>query len=81
MFILGGGLTPAGQTIYKVIKKVFKGYFFDLFDDYIITELIETNGSPKDPTRQLFTTWIVKAWDMISPDLVRKLWTACGYLA
>jgi len=31
------------------------------------------------PPRQLFATWVVKAWDMIQEQLVHKAWTACGY--
>jgi len=27
----------------------------------------------------LLATWIVKAWDLIPEELVRKSWTACGY--
>ena len=35
--IIPGGLTPAAQPLDKVINKVFKGHFRDLYDLYIIT--------------------------------------------
>ena len=81
VLILGGGLTPEPQPLEKVVNKVLKGYFCCLYDDYIITALIGNNVPPKAPTRQIITTWIVKTWDMISLELVRKSWTACGYPA
>ena len=79
MLILVDVLTPAGQPLEKFINKVFKVYFSDLYDNYILTDPIGYNGAPKAPTIKLLTTWIVKYLDMISPELVRKLWTACGY--
>ena len=36
-------------------------------------------GNPQAPSRQLLSTWVVKALDMIPEELVRKSWTACGY--
>ena len=76
--IIPGGLTPVAQPLDKVINKVLKGYFRDMYDEYILTAPLH-NGAPKPPSRQLLATWIVECWDMISPELVRKAWTACGY--
>ena len=75
---MSGGLTPVGQPLDKVINKVFKGHFRDLYDHYTLTAPMN-NGSTKAPTRQLFATWVVQAWDMNPADLVRRSWTACGY--
>ena len=36
-------------------------------------------GNPKPPSRQLLATWVVKAWEKIPEQLVRKAWIACGY--
>ena len=77
--IIPGGLTPEAQPLDKVVNKVFKGYFRDLYDEYILNAPVTEKGNPKPPSRQLLATWVVKAWDMIPEELVRKAWTACGY--
>ena len=79
VLILPGGLTPIGQPLSKVINKGYKGHFCDMYDQYILTAEIH-NGAPRLPSWQLLATWVVKAWDMILPELVRKLCTACGHL-
>ena len=60
---------------------MFKGYFCYLYDKYILTDPIGNNGAPNAPKIQLLKTWIVKACYIISPDLVSKSWTDCGYAA
>ena len=35
--------------------------------------------TPIASSRQLLSSWIVQAWDMISEELVKKSWIACGY--
>ena len=77
--ILPGGLTPCGQPLDKVIKKVFKGYFRDLYDAYILSAPLTEKGTPLAPSRQQLATWVVEAWDKIPEEMVRKSWTACGY--
>jgi hypothetical protein len=77
--IIPGGLTPVAQPLDKVINKVFKGHFRDLYDLYILTAPLGKTGNPQSPSRQLLATWIVRAWDLIPEELVRKSWTACGY--
>jgi len=47
--IIPGGLTPVAQPLNNVINKVFKAYFRDLYDMYIISAPIMPNGSPKSP--------------------------------
>ena len=77
--IIPGGHTPAAQPLDKVINKVFKGHFRDLYDLYIMTAPVGNTGNPQAPSRQLLSTWVVKAWDLIPEELVRKSWTACDY--
>jgi len=77
--IIPGGLTPVAQPLDKVVNKVFKAHFRDLYDLYILTAPIGNTGNPQPPSRQQLATWVVKAWDLIPEELVRKSWTACGY--
>jgi hypothetical protein len=42
------------------------------------TPIIDPNA-PTVSSRQLLSSWVVQAWDMISEELVKKSWIACGY--
>ena len=68
-----------GQPLEKVINKLFKGVFRDVYDQYMITLQFIPSGNPKPPTRQLLATWVVKAWDVVQAEILIKSWTECGY--
>ena len=36
-------------------------------------------GHPLAPSCQLHTQWIVKAWEKVPKEPVRKSWEVCGY--
>ena len=44
-----------------------------------MTAPIGNTGNPQAPSRQLLSTWVVKACGLIPEELVRKPWTMCGY--
>ena len=48
--IIPGGLTHAAQPLDKVINKVFKAYFRDLYDLYILATPIGNTGNPQAPS-------------------------------
>ena len=78
--IMAGGITPVGQPLDKLVNKVFKGYFRELFDQWSLTAPINAKtGSPKAPSRQLLAQWVVQAWDRVPEALCRKAWVVCGY--
>ena len=67
------------QPLDKVVKKLFKGVFCYLYYQYILPVQFIPSDNPKPPTRQLLETSVVKDWDMVPAELVRKSWTVCDY--
>ena len=56
-----------------------KGYYREFYDEYVLTAPITEKGQIKPPTRQLCAQWVVKAWEKIPEEIVRKAWDVCGY--
>ena len=78
--IMDGGLTPEGQPLDKVINKVVKGKFRDMFDEWSLNAPINPRtGHPIAPSRQLLAQWVVDAWESIPEEMIEKAWEACGY--
>ena len=77
--IIPGGLTPAAQPLDKVINKVFKGHFRDLYDLYIMTAPIGNTGNPQPPSRQLLSTYLgcqgtVPDSRRVGEEIMDRLW-------
>ena len=68
-----------GQPIDNVMNKVFTGVFHDFYDQYMLAVQFIPSGHPKLSTRQIIVIWVLKDWDMVLAELVRKSWTACSY--
>lgn len=77
--IMAGGITPKGQPIDIMIGKILKGYFRDDYDDYMLTCPVNSNGHLITPSRQLCATWVVNAWEKVSPELIQKAWKLANY--
>ena len=78
--MMDGGITPKAQLLDVLIKKVFKGFFRDLFEEWPLNALTNPKtGHPLAPSRKLLAQWIVKAWTKVPKEPVRKLWEVCGY--
>ena len=61
--MMDGGITPKAQPIDVIIKKFFKGFFRDLFEEWSLNAPANPKtGHPLAPFRQLLAQWIVKAW-------------------
>ena len=77
---MDGGITPKAHPLDVLINKVFKGFFRDLFKEWLLNAPTNPKtGHPLAPFSKLFAQWIVKAWAKVPKELVRKLWEVCGY--
>ena len=62
-----------------IIGKVFKGFYRDLYDDYMLTAPTNEKGHPLIPSRQLCATWVVQAWEKVPEELICKAWDLANY--
>ena len=77
---MDGGITPNAQPLEVLINKFFKGFFRDLFKEWLLNAPTNPKtGHPLAPSRQLHAQWIVKAWDKVPKEPVRKSWEVYGY--
>ena len=77
--IMAGGITPKGQPIDMIIGKILKGYFRDFYDDHMLICPVNSRGHPITPSRQLCATWVVDAWEQVSPKIIQKAWQLANY--
>ena len=73
-----GGITPKPQPLYAFLGKVFKVLYRDYYDYYMLSVPSNYRGHPISPTRQICATWVVKAWNKVPEELLRKYWEVCG---
>lgn len=77
--IMAGGITPKSQPIDAITGKIFKGFYRDLYEIYMLNAPENARGQPIAPSRQLCAQWSVAAWDQVSEELIRKSWRLSGY--
>ena len=78
--MMDGGITPKAQPLDVLIKKVFKEFFRDLFEEWSLNAPTNPKtGHLLDPSSQLHAQWIVKAWYKVPKEPVWKSWEVCGY--
>ena len=68
-----GGMTPKAQPLDLFLAKFMKGCSGDFFDIRMLTA--PTNSRiwhPLMPSRQLFETWVVDAWDKDPESLIKN---------
>ena len=64
--IMDGGITPKAQPIDVLIKKVWKGFYRYLFEEWsLCCPLNHKSCRPHPPSRQLLAQWLVMAWEKI----------------
>ena len=81
--MMDGGITPTpkAQPLNVLIKKVWKGFYRDLFEEWsLCLPLNQKLGHPHPPSRQLLTQWVVMALYKIPKELVQNAWVVSGYI-
>lgn len=78
--VMAGGITPVAQPLDILVNKPFKAFYRDLYDEYMLTapENPQT-GNPIPPSRQLCSTWVLKAWEAVPEEIIYKAWLLGGY--
>ena len=56
----------------KHSRGMFKGLYRYYYYYYMLYAPSNNRGQPVAPTHQLCATWVVKAWNKVSEELVRK---------
>ena len=77
--IMAGGVTPKSQSINAFVVKVFKGLITEYYDNYMINADENEAGHHIPPSKQLMVIWVVKAWNDVPKELIKKSWKVCGY--
>jgi hypothetical protein len=72
--IIPGGYTGSVQVLDKEVKKPFKGYLRDQFEDWICM-----NGSRRRPSRVDVEQWVAKAWDQVTTATIVNTWKSIGH--
>ena len=61
--IIAGGITPKAQPLDVMIKKIWKGFFHDIFEEWSLNAPMNPKtGNPVAPSPQLLAQWVVVAW-------------------
>ena len=77
--MMDGGITPKAQPLDVLINKVFKGFIRDFFKQWSLNAPTNPKtGHPLAPSCKLHEQWIVKAWEKVPKEPVRKSWEVCG---
>ncbi|KAI2796665.1 hypothetical protein BLOT_015676 [Blomia tropicalis] len=76
---------PAGCTKYLQPadvswNKPFKDYYSEYYNEWMRTASpnLTKHGNPRPPPKEKILSWIIGAWNKISPELIQKSFKACG---
>ena len=80
MAVIPGGCTSKLQPCDVSWNRPMKDSFRDSYDDWLVDgpQELTRGGNRKPPSRELLMAWIKKAWNGISPDLIRKSFKKTG---
>jgi hypothetical protein len=79
LVVIPGGMTSILQALDAVVNKPFKDYLREQYEDWIINNQHEYTraGNIKKPSIRLICEWILKAWNQISEESIRKGFKKC----
>uniref|UniRef100_A0A3B3CJF2 HTH CENPB-type domain-containing protein n=1 Tax=Oryzias melastigma TaxID=30732 RepID=A0A3B3CJF2_ORYME len=78
--VIPGGCTKYGQPA-DVWNKPFKDKLQDLYDKWVVGDEDKewtSDGNLKAPPLCSVVTWIISAWQEITPEMIRKSFKECG---
>eukprot|EP00957_Ditylum_brightwellii_P041807 3166002-Ditylum_brightwellii.AAC.1 len=74
------GITPKAQPLDFMVNKLFKVYYRDLYDQYMMNVPVSsTTGNSIAPSRQQISNWVVEDWEKIQEEIAHKAFLCTGY--
>jgi hypothetical protein len=78
--IIPGGLTPCLRPLDVSVNKQFKGLVRKFYKEWMAAggHDLTLAGKIKRPSLELLCDWILRAWNMISPEIIVKSFLKTG---
>ncbi|KAL2091434.1 hypothetical protein ACEWY4_013697 [Coilia grayii] len=79
--VIPGGCTKYIQAPDVVWNKPFKASLHESYDRWMAGDADKTytaGGNTRAPARRLLVAWVLKAWDELNTELVKKSFKECG---
>lgn len=74
--VIPGGCTPLLQPGDVVYHRMFKVNLRHLYEDWLCAQ--PADGKVKRPSYKLITEWVIKAWNQIDKEDIKKAFNVCG---
>ena len=74
--VIPGGCTPLLQPGDVLYHRMFKVNMKHLYEDWLCSQ--PSNEKVKRPSYKLVTEWVIKAWNQIEKEDIKKAFNVCG---